>query len=108
MSKQDKGKNLQERAIQIKKEIFEEAKKLSNKYDGAPVVIVVAGSKEARVLQCLTGWAFPDKETRLRDIVGVLQTAIQIESLAHFNYFAVKANVIQLERTLKRLIQEKK
>ncbi|MFX1534099.1 MAG: hypothetical protein ACFFDI_07690 [Promethearchaeota archaeon] len=84
MEEQKENKKLQERAIQIKKEIFEEAKKLSDKYDGAPVVIIVAGSKEARVLQCLTGWAFPDKETRLRDIVGVLQTAIQIESLRHF------------------------
>lgn len=83
MSKQDKGKNLQERVIQIKTEIQELANTLCEKH-GAPAVIVVAGSEEAQVPQCLTVWKFPGKETRLRDIVGVLQTSIQIESLRHF------------------------
>jgi len=83
MSKQDKGKNLQERVIQIKKETQDLANTLCEKY-GAPVVIVIAGSKEAQVPQCLTVWKFPGEKTRLRDIVGVLQTAIQIESLRHF------------------------
>ena len=82
MNEQNERKNLHERVIQIKKEIQGLANTLCDNY-GAPVVIVVAGSKEAQVPQCLTVWKFPGEETRLRDIVGVLQTAIQIESKRH-------------------------
>lgn len=82
--KEQEERELVKRAKQIRKELFEEAKRLSEeKYDGAPVVIVVGGLKKAIVLHCITGWSFPDEETRLRDIVGVLQTAIEIESLTH-------------------------
>ena len=107
MNKQDKSKNLRERVIQVKTEIQDLANTLCDKY-GAPVVIVVAGSGEAQVPQCLTVWKFPGEETRLRDIVGVLQTAIQIESLAHIDYFEVKGKVVEHEQLLKRLLQEKK
>ncbi len=82
MTEQDISKNLRERVIQMKTEIQDLASSLCDKY-GAPVVIVVAGSEEAKVPQCLTVWKFPGEETRLRDIVGVLQTAIQIESKRH-------------------------
>lgn len=83
MSEQNESKKPHEIAVQIRKEIQELSNTLCDKY-GAPVVIVVAGSKEAKVPQCLTVWKFPGEGTRLRDIVGVLQTAIQIESLRHF------------------------
>jgi len=69
--------------MQIKEEITKEAKNLSDRYQGAPVVIIVAGSKKADVGACITGRFIPDSEDRLRDLVGIMQTAIQIESFQH-------------------------
>lgn len=69
--------------IQIKEEIKKEAKNLSDRYQGVPVVIIVAGSKKADVGACITGRCIPDSEDRLRDLVGIMQTAIQIESFQH-------------------------
>ncbi len=69
--------------IQIKEEIKKEAKILSDRYQGAPVVIIIAGSKKADVGACITGRCIPDSEDRLRDLVGIMQTAIQIESFQH-------------------------
>jgi hypothetical protein len=67
----------------IKDEITEDAKNISKRYDGAPVVIIVAGSKKADVGACITGRWIPDSEDRLRDRIGIMQTAIQIESFGH-------------------------
>jgi len=101
MKEQKERKKLIERAKKIRVELFEVANTLSEKYDGAPVVIVVGGLREARVLHCITGWKFPGEKTRLRDIVGVLQTAIQIESLDHLNFSEVKRIAFKHEQILK-------
>ena len=61
-----------------------EAKRISEKYNNAPVVVVVGGEYEANVHRTMTGsWAI-NGGMRLRDLVGILQTSIQIESWKHF------------------------
>lgn len=58
-----------------------EAERISQQYNGAPVVILVAGSTEAGVPRVMTA---SNLKGRLRDLLGILQTAIQIESWKHF------------------------
>ncbi len=91
--------------IQIKEEITEEAKILSDRYQGAPVVIIVAGSKKANVGACITARWIPDSEDRLRDRVGIMQTAIQIES---FDHFFSQVFPITLKASLPGLLEEMK
>jgi len=91
--------------IQIKEEIKEEAKNLSDRYQGAPVVIIVAGSKEADVGACITGRWIPGSENRLRDLVGIMQTAIQIES---FDHLFSQAFPRALKASLPGLLEEMK
>ncbi len=73
------------RVVQIMKEIQPEADRISGKVGGAPVVVIIAGLKEAEVPRCVTVSSnlSKNREGRLRDLLGILQTAIQIESLDH-------------------------
>jgi len=71
---------------EVKEEITKDAKNISERYQGAPVVIIVGGLKKAGVPSCVTGRWIPHSEDRLRDRVGIMQTAIQIESFNHFFY----------------------
>ena len=90
--------------IKIKEEITKEAKNLSDRYQGAPVIILVAGSKKADVGACITGRCIPDSEDRLRDLVGIMQTAIQIESFQHlFGQAFSQALKIYLPKILKEI-----
>jgi flavin reductase (DIM6/NTAB) family NADH-FMN oxidoreductase RutF len=66
----------------IELELKSEAHRLREKY-GAPVVIVVAGSEDANVTRCMTASSFGPGKWRLRDLLGILQASIQIESLKH-------------------------
>ncbi|MCP5179525.1 MAG: hypothetical protein H6993_17660 [Pseudomonadales bacterium] len=61
----------------------QEAERLSQGLGGAPVVIVVGGDKATDVPRTITvtGSASP---LRLRDLLGILQAAIQTESWKHF------------------------
>jgi len=68
----------------IKEEIKEDAKNISERYNNAPVVIIVGGSQKAGVPLSITARWIPDSEDRLRDRIGIMQTAIQIESFEHF------------------------
>ena len=61
----------------------EEACRLSARLDGAPVVIVVGGDKTADIPRTLTVSA-ATTPLRLRDLLGILQAAIQTESWKHF------------------------
>lgn len=61
-----------------------EAEILSKKYNGAPVVILVAGDSEANIPRTMTSSSIKGGDVRLRDLIGILQTAIQIESWKHF------------------------
>ena len=69
----------------IRKQLEEHAKKISQEQGGPPVVVIIAGSANAGVPACITAWANlgQGREGRLRDLLGILQTAIQIESLKH-------------------------
>ncbi len=69
---------------EIEKKLKEEAKRISAEYGGAPVVVLIAGSEEANIPRVMTGSYIKGKDVRLRDLLGILQTAIQIESWKHF------------------------
>jgi len=68
----------------IELELKQEAQRISERYNGAPAIIIVAGSKEAGVKRVMTASYSTGEEFRLRDLVGILQTSIQIESWKHF------------------------
>ena len=61
-----------------------EANRISEQMKGAPVVIVVGGDSEASIPRTMTASSLKGKDIRLRDLLGILQTAIQIESWKHF------------------------
>lgn len=65
----------------IEKELKTEAERLSVKYGGAPVVIIVGGSDDASVPRVMTASSI---KGRLRDLLGVLQASIQVEGWKHF------------------------
>lgn len=64
------------------RELEEVAKEVSDRY-GAPVVIVMGDNDEGNVPRVMTAFAGQD-ELKLRDIVGILQTAVEYESIRHF------------------------
>ncbi len=64
-------------------ELKSEAERLSARFGGAPVVIVIAGDKSADIPRTITTSASATP-LRLRDLLGILQAAIQTESWKHF------------------------
>lgn len=70
---------------EIRQELDQYAAEISEQYDGAPVVVAVAGSKSAGIPATTIGAANLTgvRETRMRDRLGILQAAIQIEALRH-------------------------
>ena len=64
------------------RELEEEARKISDRY-GAPVVIVMGDNAEGNVPRVMTAFA-GQEELSLRDVLGLLETAIQYESIRHF------------------------
>ena len=71
----------------LRKKLQQEAERISNENGGAPVVVIVAGSKDAGVGACTTAWANlgEGREGRMRDLLGILEAAKQIESHRHLN-----------------------
>ena len=69
---------------QLEKELKEEATKLSEKYGGAPAIVIVGGHTEANIPRTMTASSIKGEDVRLRDLLGILQTSIQIESWKHF------------------------
>jgi hypothetical protein len=69
---------------EIEKRLKVEAKRISNEHKGAPVVIVVGGDTEAGIPRSMIASSIGGRDVRLRDLLGILQTAIQIESWKHF------------------------
>lgn len=76
----------------IEKELRKKAEEISSEYNGAPVVIIVGGTGETikdkgKLKRNMLGSSM--HSDRLRDLIGILQTSIQIESLKHFflNYW---------------------
>ncbi|MGD8939530.1 MAG: hypothetical protein PVJ72_09125 [Gammaproteobacteria bacterium] len=68
----------------IEKKLKEEANRISEQMSGAPVVIIVGGDTEANIPRTMTASSIKGKDVRLRDLLGILQTSIQIESWKHF------------------------
>jgi hypothetical protein len=68
----------------IERQLRRTAERISAEYGGAPVVVIVGGSVEAHVPRCMVGSTLHQEGDRLRDLLGILQTAIQIETLKHF------------------------
>ena len=64
------------------RELEEDAQKISDRY-GAPVVIVMGDNDEGNVERVMTAFAGQDELT-LREVLGLLETAIQYESIRHF------------------------
>ena len=67
----------------IELELKSEAERMSVRFSGAPVVIVLAGDKSADIPRTITTSA-SSTPLRLRDLLGILQAAIQTESWKHF------------------------
>jgi hypothetical protein len=69
---------------EIEKKLNTEANRISEQMGGAPVVIVVGGDSQANIPRTMTASSINGKDVRLRDLLGILQTSIQIESWKHF------------------------
>jgi hypothetical protein len=71
----------------VEVQLEKEAKRISEQYGNAPVVIVVGGVTGSRSLtRTMTASAHIGSNGgpgRLRDLLGLLQTSIQIESWKH-------------------------
>ena len=61
----------------IEFDLWDDAERLSKKYGGAPVVIIVAGDASADFGRCMLSSTL-HAGARLRDLLGLLETAKQI------------------------------
>ena len=72
---------------EIKQKLTEHARNISEEFNEAPVVVIVAGLEKAGISRCMAGWANvaqgQNREGRLRDRLGILQTMIQFEFIEH-------------------------
>jgi len=68
----------------IEKRLKFEISRISEEIGGAPVLIVIGEDTEANIPTTMTASSIKDKDVRLRDLLGVFQTSIQIESWKHF------------------------
>jgi len=75
-----------DRCEEVKAVLHRAAQEVSEELDGAPVVVVVGGSSEQGIEATLAGWSnvVSGRETRFLDIVGILQSAVLIESFLHY------------------------
>lgn len=64
------------------RELEEVAREVSDRY-GAPVVIVMGDNDEGNVPRVMTAFAGQD-ELKLRDVLGMLEAAIQYEGIRHY------------------------
>lgn len=69
---------------EIEKKLKIEANKISEQFGGTSVAIILAGDTEANVPRTMTASSIKGKDIRLRDLLGILQSSIQIESWKHF------------------------
>ena len=74
-----------EPAKEIQQQIQGDAEEISRRYGDAPVVVIVGGLKAGNVPRTFTAWSdlAEGREGRMRDLLGLLQASIQIESLKH-------------------------
>ena len=74
-----------ERHRNILEDIQEAAEEISKRHRNAPVVVIIAGSKESGIDVTLTGYANirDGGRGRMRDRLGILQAAMQIDAMTH-------------------------
>ena len=68
---------------EIEFDLRKKAETISEQYDGAQVIVIVGGSKSAKIPCTMLGSSLHNGE-RLRDLLGVLEASKQIETLKHF------------------------
>ena len=83
--------------LQLERELDDEARRISEKYQGSPVAIVLAGSERANALRCVTCFSHigEGRQGHLRDLIEILQTSLQIETLRHFGELGVRRGVTE-------------
>lgn len=71
----------------LRRKLQQEAERISSENNDSPVVVIIAGSKDAEVGACTAAWANlgEDREGRMRDLLGILEAAKQIEAHRHLN-----------------------
>ncbi len=74
------------RLKEVKAALHQEAKRVSERFNGAPIVIVAGGATDKQSPATIAGWAniVEGREPRFRDVVGILQAAIQLECFIHY------------------------
>jgi hypothetical protein len=75
-----------ERLRKAKARLHTAAAELSQELGGGPIVIVAGGSTAHGIDATIAGWAnlVEGREGRFRDVLGILQSAIQLESFFHY------------------------
>ena len=79
-----KGEARMHERTKVEIELCQEAERISAAHNGAPVIVILAGSAEAGVNRTMLGSTL-HAGYRLRDLLGLLETAKQIETLKHFS-----------------------
>jgi hypothetical protein len=68
---------------EVERRLRREAERISGEYQGAPVVIVVGRSGKAGLRRTMIGSSLHNQGDRLRDLLGLLEVGVQIESRKH-------------------------
>jgi len=71
----------------IEKKLKADANRISRDLGGASVVVIVGGSDEADIPRTMTASSIQGQDVRLRDLLGILQTSIQIETWKHLQHW---------------------
>ena len=72
--------------LRVAKEKLHKAAEVSAELGGAPVVVVAGGASDCGLEATLAGWAnfAQGRAGRFRDVLGILESAIQIESFLYY------------------------
>ena len=73
--------------VQMQVQLNKKAMEISEEFGSAPTIIIVAGSRDAGIPACTTGRANlgEGSDGRMRDLLGILEAAKQIESHRHLH-----------------------
>ena len=90
-------------SAKIQTELNKKAHEISKEYDDAPTLIIVAGTPDAKVTACTTGRANlgEGREGRMRDLLGILEAAKQIEAHIHLHEIGIPAVMMVSLESLK-------
>ena len=71
---------------EVEKALKQKAREISEELNGADIVIIAAGGQKAKLNRTMTASTYDrDHPGRLRDLLGILETAKQIETIKHFD-----------------------